>query len=36
MQLSKRKGMLNCLDKNDRVIISGQARTYSIGKLWIE
>ena len=36
MQLSKRKGMLNCLDNNDRVIISGQARTYSIGKLWIE
>jgi PhzF family phenazine biosynthesis protein len=36
VQLSKRKGMLNCLDNNDRVIISGQARTYSIGKLWIE
>ena len=36
LQLSKRKGVLNCLDKNDRVIISGQARTYSIGKLWIE
>ena len=35
-QLSKRKGVLNCLDKNDRVIISGQARTYSIGKIWIE
>jgi PhzF family phenazine biosynthesis protein len=36
LQLSKRKGVLNCLDKNDRVIISGQAKTYSIGKLWIE
>ena len=36
MQLSKRKGILNCTDKNDRVIISGQAKTYSIGKLWIE
>ena len=36
MQLSKRKGILNCVEKNDRVIISGQARTYSIGKLWIE
>ena len=35
-QLSKRRGVLNCLDKNDRVIISGQAKTYSIGKLWIE
>ena len=36
MQLSKRKGILNCTDKNDRVIISGQAKTYSIGKLWIK
>jgi len=36
MQLSKRKGILNCTDENDRVIISGQAKTYSIGKLWIE
>lgn len=35
-QLSKRRGVLNCLDKNDRVIISGQAKTYSIGKLWIK
>ena len=35
-QLSKRGGVLNCLDKNDRVIISGQAKTYSIGKLWID
>jgi len=36
LQLSKRKGILNCEEKNNRVIISGQARTYSIGKLWIE
>ena len=36
MQLSKRKGILNCTEKNDRVIISGQAKTCSIGKLWIE
>ena len=36
LQLSKRRGALNCLDKNDRVIISGQARTYSIGSIWIE
>ena len=35
-QLSKRKGVLNCLNKNDRVIISGQGRTYSIGKIWID
>ena len=35
-QLSKRRGVLNCLDKNDRVIISGQAKTYSVGKLWID
>ena len=36
LQLSKRRGTLNCLDKNDRVIISGQARTYSIGSISIE
>ena len=35
-QLSKRGGVLNCLNKKDRVIISGQARTYSIGSFWIE
>ena len=35
-QLSKRRGVLNCLDKNDRVIISCQAKTYSVGKLWID
>ena len=36
LQLSKRRGALNCVDKNDRVIISGQARTYSIGSISIE
>ncbi len=36
LQLSKRRGTLNCVDKNDRVIISGQARTYSIGSISIE
>ena len=36
LQLSKRIGTLNCVDKNDRVIISGQARTYSIGSISIE
>tara|TARA_B110000003_G_scaffold121777_1_gene124188 strand:+ start:4859 stop:5647 length:789 start_codon:yes stop_codon:yes gene_type:complete len=34
-QLSKRKGLINCQDKKERVIISGQARTYSKGKFWI-
>ena len=36
LQLSKRRGTLNCVDKNDRVIISGQARTYCIGSISIE
>ena len=34
-QLSDRGGFLNCLDKDDRVIISGQAKTYSIGTICI-
>lgn len=33
-QLSERKGMLYCEAKGDRVLISGQAKTYSIGQLW--
>ncbi len=36
MQLSDRIGNLNCTNKENRVIISGQARTYSIGTFWIE
>lgn len=36
MQISERIGKLNCLNKENRVIISGQARTYSIGNLWTE
>ena len=36
MQLSARIGKLKCMNKENRVIISGQARTYSIGNLWIE
>ncbi len=36
IQLSDRIGKLNCEDKNDRVIISGRARTYSIGTCWIK
>ena len=35
MQISERVGKLNCEDKNDRVIISGQAKTYSTGSFWI-
>ena len=36
MQLSERVGKLNCLNKGERVIISGQARTYSAGWLYTE
>ncbi|MDD2278791.1 MAG: PhzF family phenazine biosynthesis protein [Bacteroidales bacterium] len=35
-QISERVGMLHCVNKNDRVIISGKAKTYSIGSLWTE
>lgn len=35
MQLSDRLGKLYCEDKGERVSISGQAITYSIGQLWI-
>ncbi len=35
MQISDRVGKLNCINKNERVIISGQAKTYSIGSFWI-
>lgn len=33
-QLSERGGKLFCKDNGDRVAISGNARTYSVGKLW--
>jgi PhzF family phenazine biosynthesis protein len=36
LQLSDRIGKLFCKDEGERVIISGQAKTYSIGKLWTE
>ena len=36
IQVSERVGKLYCEDKGDRVIISGQAKTYSIGHLWTE
>jgi len=35
-QISERGGELNCQDKNDRVLICGKAKTYSIGNLWTE
>jgi PhzF family phenazine biosynthesis protein len=34
LQVSEREGKLFCEDKGERVIISGQAKTYSIGHLW--
>lgn len=36
IQVSDRVGKLQCQNKNDRVIISGQARTYSAGSFWTE
>lgn len=36
LQVSERVGKLFCEDKGDRVIIGGQAKTYSIGNLWTE
>ena len=36
IQLSERGGALNCLNKKDRVIISGQAKTSSVGSFCIE
>jgi PhzF family phenazine biosynthesis protein len=35
-QISERLGKIFCEDKGDRVIISGQAKTYLIGEFWIE
>jgi predicted PhzF superfamily epimerase YddE/YHI9 len=35
-QVSERLGKLHCEDKGDRVIMSGQAKTYSIGEFWTE
>lgn len=36
IQVSERVGVLKCQNKKDRVIISGKAKTYSEGSLWIE
>ena len=35
-QVSERMGKLYCEDRGERVLISGQAKTYSIGNLWTE
>jgi PhzF family phenazine biosynthesis protein len=35
LQISDRVGQLFCEDQGDRVIISGQAKTYAVGHLWI-
>jgi PhzF family phenazine biosynthesis protein len=35
-QLSERKGRLECVNKGERVLISGQAKTYFKGKIWTE
>jgi PhzF family phenazine biosynthesis protein len=35
IQLSERQGALICTDKGERVLISGTAKTYSIGSFWI-
>jgi PhzF family phenazine biosynthesis protein len=36
LQLSDRVGKLYCVDNGERVLISGLAKTYSIGTLWID
>ena len=36
VQLSERTGELLCIDNGDRVIIGGNARTFSIGSLWTD
>lgn len=36
IQISERVGTLYCLHKEDRVIISGKAKTYAIGHIWIK
>ena len=35
IQISDRVGILKCENKNERVVIGGKAKTYSIGNLWI-
>lgn len=35
MQLSERSGTLHCVDQNESVLISGQAKTYSVGNIYL-
>ena len=35
IQLSKRRGELICEEKNKRVLISGKAKIYLKGSIWI-
>lgn len=35
-QVSERRGVLYCHDLDERVLISGRARTYMVGHIWIE
>jgi PhzF family phenazine biosynthesis protein len=35
-QISERVGELFCEDKGDRVLISGEAKTYSVGNFWLD
>lgn len=36
LQISERLGELFCIDKEERVLIAGNARTYSVGSCWID
>ncbi len=36
VQLSQRQGNLFCVEKGDKVWISGKAKTYAIGSIWIK
>jgi len=36
LQISERVGKLYCVNKGDRVLISGHARTYSVGNIWLD
>jgi PhzF family phenazine biosynthesis protein len=36
LQLSARNGKIFCIDKGERVVISGRAKTYLIGTIWTE
>ena len=35
LQLSERGGEMFCIDKGDRVLINGKAKTYSVGEVFL-